>query len=255
MKNLIALVSFLIAVPLFAQEPEYSFDQNQYGPKAPLVKKTPMEIRMIKTGEILDTEYEDGYEIKDQTFDEFLTTIEDSGLNVKRRDALTQEQLDKKINLKVVGYTTLEDVIESVLDYVNEEEIGDSGEVNYFVLKGILHFSSNADFDEHLTIRFYNISHLTMGRPHYLNAPEVSLERKEKDEEEIEERFFSRPGRRADPIRNRAELQEQLVNMLKDYQPDSWQENGGRGTISVYGDKLMIRQTLRVHERIGGRWW
>jgi len=43
--------------------------------------------------------------------------------------------------------------------------------------------------------------------------------------------------------------------MLKDFQPDTWKEHGGRGTISIMGNELMIRQTCEMHELIGGKWW
>ncbi len=48
---------------------------------------------------------------------------------------------------------------------------------------------------------------------------------------------------------------EQLVEViLKTIKPDSWEENGGRGTIIYWGTQryLIITQTDEVHEQIGG---
>ncbi len=62
-------------------------------------------------------------------------------------------------------------------------------------------------------------------------------------------------GRSRNPRRNFEELRDELIRLLKEFQPKSWRDNGGRGTISVMGNALMIRQTCEVHEFIGGRWW
>ena len=43
-----------------------------------------------------------------------------------------------------------------------------------------------------------------------------------------------------------------LVNLLKQVRPQSWQEGGGRGTITPFSDKLIISQTIELHEIIGG---
>lgn len=50
----------------------------------------------------------------------------------------------------------------------------------------------------------------------------------------------------------REEKLEQLLELIKKIKPDSWKENGGLGTIAEFHGKLMISQTIEMHETIGG---
>jgi hypothetical protein len=46
---------------------------------------------------------------------------------------------------------------------------------------------------------------------------------------------------------------QQLADMIKKtIEPDSWDDNGGRGTIRVFNCTLVVRNTIEVHEKIGG---
>ena len=46
---------------------------------------------------------------------------------------------------------------------------------------------------------------------------------------------------------------EKLVNLIQDtIEPDSWRQNGGNGTISVFQKLIIVRNTLLVHQRLGG---
>ncbi len=46
---------------------------------------------------------------------------------------------------------------------------------------------------------------------------------------------------------------DKLVNLIRDtIEPDSWRENGGSGTISPYQKLIVVRNTLLVHQRLGG---
>ncbi len=51
----------------------------------------------------------------------------------------------------------------------------------------------------------------------------------------------------------REERQEKLLELLKQVRPETWDDAGGRGTISTFGGKIVITQTLEMHEIIGGR--
>ena len=44
---------------------------------------------------------------------------------------------------------------------------------------------------------------------------------------------------------------QQLITVLHDtVSPDSWSELGGAGTITYYGEMLVIRQSPRIHREI-----
>ncbi len=47
--------------------------------------------------------------------------------------------------------------------------------------------------------------------------------------------------------------QESLTELLKQIQPDTWDDGGGLGTITAFSNQLVITQTLEMHEVIGGR--
>ena len=46
---------------------------------------------------------------------------------------------------------------------------------------------------------------------------------------------------------------ESLTELLKQIQPQTWDDGGGLGTITAFSNQLVIRQTLEMHEVIGGR--
>ena len=45
---------------------------------------------------------------------------------------------------------------------------------------------------------------------------------------------------------------EKLIGLVKTIRPDTWTEGGGRGTVVEYRGKLIISQTIEMHEIIGG---
>ncbi len=51
----------------------------------------------------------------------------------------------------------------------------------------------------------------------------------------------------------REERQEGLIELLKQIQPQTWDDGGGPGTITAFSAQLVITQTLEMHEVIGGR--
>ena len=46
---------------------------------------------------------------------------------------------------------------------------------------------------------------------------------------------------------------EKLADLIKNtIEPESWDDNGGRGTIRIFRRSLVIRNSIEVHEKIGG---
>ncbi len=46
---------------------------------------------------------------------------------------------------------------------------------------------------------------------------------------------------------------DKLVNLIRDtIEPDTWRENGGQGTISPFQKLIIVRNTILVHQRLGG---
>ncbi len=46
---------------------------------------------------------------------------------------------------------------------------------------------------------------------------------------------------------------EKLIALIRDVvEPDSWRENGGAGSISAFQNTIIVRNTILVHQRLGG---
>jgi hypothetical protein len=46
---------------------------------------------------------------------------------------------------------------------------------------------------------------------------------------------------------------EKLMTLIRDVvEPDTWRENGGNGSISAYQKTIIVRNTILVHQRLGG---
>ena len=46
---------------------------------------------------------------------------------------------------------------------------------------------------------------------------------------------------------------QQLVDIIRQtIEPDSWRENGGQGSILPYQQTIIVRNTILVHQRLGG---
>lgn len=46
---------------------------------------------------------------------------------------------------------------------------------------------------------------------------------------------------------------EKLIDLIEQaVEPESWQKNGGTGTIFAFQRMLVIRNTILVHQRLGG---
>ncbi len=53
--------------------------------------------------------------------------------------------------------------------------------------------------------------------------------------------------------KTKEELLRELVEVIQQtVEPDHWEVNGGRGTIAILGDQLVIRASPLVHQKIGG---
>ncbi len=51
----------------------------------------------------------------------------------------------------------------------------------------------------------------------------------------------------------REEQLEKLMGVVLAINPGSWSANGGLGTVSEFRGKLIIAQTIEMHELIGGQ--
>ena len=169
---------------------------------------------------------------------------------------------------------TLGEALDLVLELVSGAASSEQDRLTYHVFDGMLKISTRADFDRQVYTRTYYVEDLLY--PISLNEllpflrvgqsfayvseldPAVAsgAVAQEPIIDVIDTGSFHGPGDpgygRPDFEGMREEELAKLVNLLKQVRPQSWQEGGGRGTITPFSDKLIISQTIELHEIIGG---
>ncbi len=169
---------------------------------------------------------------------------------------------------------TLGEALDLVLELVSAAASSDQDRLTYHVLDGMLKISTRADFDRHVYTRTYYVEDLLY--PISLNEllPFLRVGQSFAYVSELDPAVASGAVAQApiidvidtgslhgpgDPGYGRPDFKgmreeelEKLVNLLKQVRPQSWQEVGGRGTITPFSDKLVISQTIEMHEIIGG---
>ncbi len=164
---------------------------------------------------------------------------------------------DSKVNLDVAR-ASVEEVLEEVLERLSEPAQVEEDMLTFFVLDGKARVSTRGAFDKLMVTRIYNISFLGRGTPHFVDAPELGFIRRlplDLAERPPNLNLPPQAGTSRNPRRNFEELRDELILMLKAFRPETWKEHAGRGTISIMGNELMIRQTCEMQELIGGKWW
>ncbi len=247
----------------FSNSRPYSWDQVFYGPLPRPRKLGKIEKHARHTSEVLARGL--GYAVfEDESFGEVLEGffLSRHELEIKVDwDALAASSghvtRDSKVNVEL-GHATVEDVLEDVLDHLSEQAQAEEDILAFYVFEGKVKVSTRGTFGKLIVTRIYNISFIGRGTPHYIDAPELGVNRYipfDLVESPPNPNLPPQAGTSRNPRRNFQELRDQLIGMLKDFQPHTWMENGGRGTISIMGNELMIRQTCEMHELIGGQWW
>ncbi len=254
------------ATPLlhyFSNSRPYAWDQVFYGPPPRPRKLSKIEKQARHTSEVLARGLGSAV-FEDESFGEVLEGFflgrHELEINVDWA-ALAASSAhvtrDSKISIEV-GHATVEDVLEDVLDYLSEQARAEEDILAFYVFEGKVRVATRGAFQKLIVTRIYNISFIGRGTPHFIDAPELGINRLipfDLAESPPDPNLPPQAGTSRNPRRNFQELRDQLIGMLKDFQPATWMENGGRGTISIMGNELMIRQTAEMHELIGGKWW
>jgi hypothetical protein len=241
----------------------YSWEESQYGPKAipRRVGQLERSERRISAGL---AEHIDHIELKDRPFGEFIESyLKDSnGLPITvdwKNLAANAAPINPDTPVTVdIWDATVGQVLDEVLMHLSEGAASEDEELDYFVLRGRIHVSTRGRFDRKILTRVYDLAQLGTGAPHYRDSPEVGIPQMEYgipgDSAPVTERLRL-AGTSTDVQRNFEGLREQLIHLMTEVRPSTWKENGGRGSISIFGTKLVVRQSPAMHELIGGKWW
>ncbi len=221
--------------------------------------------------------------------------IENSGANV---DPSTS------VNLAITD-TTVGELLDLMLEQISAEADTAPEKLYYHIIGGMIKVSTKADFSSVLYTKSYNVEHLYVSRPFWVDAPEIRVEQGGSGGGQGGGgqggggqgggggggrgggrgggsgggSIFGGGGGQGggggggggrgggggggaggggqggliDFEEEREKRQESLTELLKQIQPDTWDDGGGLGTITAFSNQLVITQTLEMHEVIGGR--
>ncbi len=177
------------------------------------------------------------------------------------------------ITLSLQG-ATLGEVLDLVLEQASDNAVLDQQRLTYHIFNGLLKLSTREDFDRQLYTRAYVVEDLLYPLTinellPYLQIGQQFAYVAELDPvvasgavaqrpiiDVVDSGSFFGPGDPADGRPDFAAEREarlnQLIALIKTIQPLTWDGNGGRGTIATFSDKLVVTQTIEMHETIGG---
>ena len=125
----------------------------------------------------------------------------------------------------------------------------------YRVDPGLLIISSEEDLERDMFVRVYDVSDLLAEVPRFPDGPQVDIAQTGGSGSQSVltdrgggERESEQPGGQA-----RQDDAERLIEVITGaIEPDSWLVNGGRGTIRAWGSLLVVRNSIGVHQALGG---
>lgn len=159
----------------------------------------------------------------------------------------------------------LGELLNRVLKTVSAEASLPSGRLSYRIADGVIDISTREDFFEEIVARTYLVEDLLQAPLFYVDAPTISVAgrggRGSRSPGAGPGTSGSSPGgaifeggseEQIDFQQLRGEHIEKLIEVIKTIKPETWREGNGPGTIVEYRGKLIISQTIEMHEIIGG---
>jgi hypothetical protein len=181
---------------------------------------------------------------------------------VPRWKALDIESIDRDsvITLEMRN-TTVKDVLDEVLD-----QLSDIDPLTYLGDGNKLKISTKSDFDKVLYTRVYDIQDIHFELRDFSGSPQINLNQQQQQgggggqggQTRVESIFGNSGGGggnndNEDEDDDDDERNDEITDWIRaTVEPDSWDENGGLGTVEVFNRQLIVRNTLTVHEILGG---
>lgn len=193
-----------------------------------------------------------------RTVVEFLAELSGLNLHVRWRtlEAVGIEP-DTPVGLKLKDVT-----LHQVLRYVLQDAGGEGIELAWQQTDNVIVITTAEDLDRQRVTRTYPVADLIVQIPQFRNAPDlfkamgskpaskdskadVIFQWDDEDEDTNDDdgkTFLSRKARMA-----------RLIEIITaTIEPDTWAVNGGEGTIKALGTTLVVRNSPRVHQALGG---
>ncbi len=156
--------------------------------------------------------------------------------------------------------TTVAQVLDEVLD-----QLSDLDPLRYRAIDNKLKISTLSDFDRQLFTRIYDIQDIMFEVRNFRGAPEIDLNQQQQGgggggsggQQNVQSIFGSGGGGGGNDDNDDDDEDDERETEIMEWiratvNPDSWLENGGLGTMDVFNRNLVIRNSLSVHELLGG---
>ncbi|MBU0637733.1 MAG: hypothetical protein KKB50_02625 [Planctomycetes bacterium] len=152
---------------------------------------------------------------------------------------------------KPISFSTRNLRLGQLIAMVLTEAGGPGVELGFTASGAQIVISTRADLDRDMPVRVYDVADLLAGAARFEDAPRI-------DPAQLLQQLGSSGGGSAvqqvqdgewpGPTR----IDDLIAVIQTTIEPDSWVENGGRGSISAWRDKIIVRNTHRVHRLLGG---
>lgn len=162
---------------------------------------------------------------------------------------------DKAVSLKVKNLT-----LSQVLWMIMNEAGGADLKLAYRASGNLIVLSTADDLNQEMVVKVYDVSDLLTTVPRF--SAETSLDPSQSMSNQGQggsSNLFQNNNNNDNNNNDRGGDSGQtgemgmLILLIRDtIEPDTWRENGGTGTIQAYRSLLVVRNTLLVHQRIGG---
>ena len=182
-------------------------------------------------------------------------------MNVVVRWQILEEsgiERDKPISMNVRNLR-----LSQVLWMIMDEAGGTDIKLAYRASGELLIISTEEDLGQEMVVRVYDVSDLLVRAPYFTSAPHMDLAQQSSggsgsggqnifggaggsssnDDDD------NNQGRNGEDNEDMGELIELIIQTVE---PDSWVDNGGVGTISDFGNLLVVRNSILVHQALGG---
>jgi hypothetical protein len=142
--------------------------------------------------------------------------------------------------------------VSQVLWMILTEAGGPGVKLAYGTVENVLVVSTRNDLSEELIVRAYDVHDLLARVPHFENAVRVNPARALDPTGQGSSGAITEPSQ-AEPEDELEQDLETFVDLIiETVEPDSWAANGGRGTIRAWRGKIIVRNSLYVHQQLGG---
>jgi hypothetical protein len=245
------IIAAALATPVLAQARGESRTAPQPSPRVP----STLRLLNTRVPEVLfnETPFEQVLEwLRDLTQVNMVVhwqVLEDAG--IKR---------DKPISLNAKNLR-----LSQVLWMVMSEAGGQDVKLAYRAEGNLLVLSTDDDLNKEMVVKVYDVNDLLLQVPRFSARPSLDpsqalqqqgqgsggtnlFQNQEQDEELDRDRGgggINDGGMTPEAAR--------LIQLIRDtIEPDTWRENGGQGAIYLFRGQLVVRNTILVHQRLGG---